>query len=128
MKNILLLVSSFSFYSLGFAQNMGIGTLTPHNSAVLELQSTDKGLLIPRTDTGMINSIGIPATGLLIYQSNANSFYFFDGTFWRTLASGAAIGATGPTGPVGTTGVAGSIGLTGLIGPTGNTGMQGLTG
>ena len=48
-----------------FAQdNVGIGTISPDPSALLEIQALDKGLLIPRTDTLSITN---PATGLLIY-------------------------------------------------------------
>ena len=70
----LLLITAFSFL---FSQNdnVGVGTLTPHQSAILELQSTNKGLLIPRADTGSVNAFGTPATGLLIFHRwPTNSF------------------------------------------------------
>lgn len=60
--------------------NVGIGTITPDPSALLEVQALDKGLLIPRTDT---LSIANPATGLLIYTATDSSFWYFDGIFWR---------------------------------------------
>jgi hypothetical protein len=64
-----------------FAQdNVGIGTITPDPSALLEVQALDKGLLIPRTDTLSITN---PATGLLIYTVTDSSFWYFDGIFWR---------------------------------------------
>lgn len=59
----------------GFSQNnMGIGTLNPDPSALLDLTATDKGILIPRlSDTG---NVPVPiATGLLIYQTSDNTFY-----------------------------------------------------
>ena len=65
-----------------FAQNnMGIGTLTPNPSALLDLKASNKGLLIPRiVDT---NNIVSPATGLLIYLVPTNNFYYFNGTYWN---------------------------------------------
>ena len=60
-----------------FAQNnMGVGTLNPDPSSILDLSSSDKGLLIPRImDT---NNVSSPATGLLIYLTSANNFYYFN--------------------------------------------------
>lgn len=123
------------------SQNVGFGTLTPDQSALLELQSTDKGVLIPRTDTLTVNNApGVPATGLLIYQTTDNIFYYFDGTFWKAIGSGGSgtqgptgpAGAAGATGPTGADGAAGITGATGadsnVPGPTGATGLTGPTG
>ncbi len=72
--------------------NVGIGTVTPDPSALLEVQSLDKGLLIPRTDTlSIIN----PATGLLIYTPTDSSFWYFDGIVWRQ-----GVGPQGDPGPL----------------------------
>jgi hypothetical protein len=126
----LLFISIVSFQfpiPYSFAQNnVGIGTLVPDSSAILELKSTNKGLLIPRTDTSSINALGAPATGLLIYQLIDNSFYYFDGVAWRILATGP--GPTGPTGPIGPQGLQGLQGATGQDGPTGAQGPAGADG
>ncbi len=71
--------------------NVGIGTITPDPSALVEIQASDKGLLIPRTDTLAIVN---PATGLLIYTPTDSSFWYFDGILWRR-----GIGPAGPEGP-----------------------------
>lgn len=121
---IFLLISS-----AGFSQNnnVGIGTLTPAPSALLELQSTDKGLLIPRTDTSTVNAAGNPATGLLIYQTTDNTFYYFDGFVWKQLGS-VSIGPTGPTGLQGAQGIQGPTGNDGAVGATGPQGAAGADG
>lgn len=72
--------------------NVGIGTITPDPSALLEIQALNKGLLIPRTDTLSITN---PATGLLIYTVTDSSFWYFDGILWRR-----GIGPQGPQGPL----------------------------
>ncbi len=70
---------------------VGIGTTTPDASAQLEVQSTSKGLLIPRvTDATAITS---PAKGLLVYQTGGTEgFYYNNGTpaspDWKMLSTG----------------------------------------
>jgi hypothetical protein len=75
--------------------NVGIGTLNPDPSALLEMQATDKGMLIPRMTSTQRSSIVSPATGLLVYQTDSLSpaapatFWYFDGTIWRPIISNA---------------------------------------
>ena len=64
-----------------------------HPSAISEFESSDKGILIPRTDTASI--ITPTATGLLIYQDSDDTFYYYDGSKWAAIAgSGASNSAT----------------------------------
>ena len=63
------------------AQSVGVGTTTPHSSALLHLQSTDQGVLIPRMLRTQRDAIPMPAHGLLVYQSDDTpGFYFNQGT------------------------------------------------
>lgn len=64
---------------------VGIGTLVPGPSAILELKSDKQGLLIPRMATSHRNNILSPAQGLLIYNTTTLSFNFFD-TTWKDLS------------------------------------------
>lgn len=67
--------------------NVGIGTISPNVSALLELSSTTKGILIPRLTTTQRNAIPSPAQGLLIFQTDGpRGFYFYDGT-WKAVSS-----------------------------------------
>lgn len=69
-----------------FAQ-VGIGTNTPDNSAMLDVQSTTKGLLTPRMTMLQRDGITSPQTGLLIYQTNGlTGFYLYDGVNWTRLS------------------------------------------
>ena len=54
------------------AQSVGIGTTTPVASSMLDITSTEKGMLIPRMDSNQRNAIVSPAQGLLIYQVKGN--------------------------------------------------------
>jgi len=94
MKNTQLLfwVLIFSISS-SFGQNIfpgsgaaGIGTTAPDSSSLLEIKSTSKGILIPRMTGAQRSAIVRPATGLLIYQTNgASGFYYYSGSAWTAV-------------------------------------------
>jgi len=65
-------------------QGVGIGISTPHASALLELSSTTKGLLLPRMNTVQRGAIGAVA-GLMVYDTDSKEFYQHDGTGWKKL-------------------------------------------
>ena len=62
-----------------FAQ-VGIGTTNPDASSILDVVSTDKGVLIPRLTTAEKNAIVNPANALLIFNLTTNSFEYNSGT------------------------------------------------
>ena len=67
----------------------GIGTITPNSSSLLEVVSTSKGVLIPRMTKAQRDAIAIPATGLLIFQTNSTpGFYYYNGAVWTALGKG----------------------------------------
>jgi hypothetical protein len=74
--------------------SIGIGTTTPSSSAVLDLSSTSKGILLPRMTDEQRIAITSPEAGLLVFQTNAPvGFYYFDGTDWLQLgAVGSGVG------------------------------------
>ena len=61
-------------------------------SAVLEMESTTKGMLPPRMTQAQMNSIPAPATGLVVYCTDCvpADLYLFDGTTFKSLAVGKA--------------------------------------
>ena len=54
---------------------IGMGTTTPHASALLDLQSSSRGLLLPRMSTTQRTSISNPAKGLVVYDSTESKTY-----------------------------------------------------
>jgi len=131
---VLLMVSTFTFFHSKkvFAQNIGInptGAL-PNTSAGLDVDFTNKGLLIPRISlTSNVDVITIPAptTSLLVYNTGTgglvpSGYYYWNGAQW------AFVGANGPTGPTGANGATGPTGANGATGPTGANGATGPTG
>src|SRR5437773_1732642 len=64
----------------------GIGTTTPNASSLLDIASTTKGMLTPRMTQAQRDAITAPATGLLIFQTDKTSgFYYYSGTAWKTI-------------------------------------------
>lgn len=102
------------------------------DSAIMNIASTEKGILIPRMTTTQRTNINSPAKGLLVFDNMTNSFWFYNGSDWSEIGGGA--GVQGPAGPKGDTGAQGPIGpkgdtgAQGLAGPKGDTGAQGLKG
>ena len=123
-KTILL---AFSYILLAGLQminaqtnNVGINTTTPDASAALDVVSTTQGMLVPRMTAAQRGFISSPATGLMVYQSDAPAgFYFYNGTAWTQLGAMGPQGFQGPQGTQGTTGSIGPQGNQGLTGPAG---------
>ena len=82
MKKATLLLF-FMIYSLSFAQvGINADNSAPDASAMLDIKSTSSGLLIPRMTAADRDNIATPATGLTVYVTDDNGFYYFDGTNW----------------------------------------------
>ena len=102
MKKIAL-IAIMLFTALGYAQ-VGINTNNPDASSALEIESTTGGILIPRLTLAQRDAIAAPATGLMIYQTDQTTgFYFYDGTTWTRIE-----GATGQQGATGEMGLDGN--------------------
>jgi len=81
--NVFLLLF-FIFLNHGYAQ-VGIGTDSPHSSAMLDLNSTEKGFLPPRISNRQRDAIENPATGLMIYNNSTNCINLFSGNYWEEI-------------------------------------------
>lgn len=89
-ETTIMLFCSFAIFTLS-AQNVGINNdgSSPDPSAMLDIKSNAKGLLIPRMTEVERNAIGAPATSLLIFQTDADAgFYYYTGTDWQKLGAG----------------------------------------
>ncbi|MBC7937718.1 MAG: tail fiber domain-containing protein [Rhizobacter sp.] len=87
MKKILLIVLIIVCARFAHAQSVGIGTSSPNASAMLEINSANKGLLLPRvTDTSAVST---PAKGLVVYSINNNKLWYYDGLRWQQTGTGA---------------------------------------
>ena len=58
----------------------------PAASAMLDVKSSTKGILLPRMTQAQRNAISSPAAGLLLYQTDGNAgFYYYSGSAWLYL-------------------------------------------
>ncbi|MFS4429105.1 hypothetical protein [Chryseobacterium sp. S90] len=84
------IISSYLFSQTG---GVGIGTSSPDASAILDINSTNKGVLAPRISLTSITdatTIPSPATGLLVYNTGTagltfTGYVFWNGSQWRGL-------------------------------------------
>lgn len=83
---IWMIIVLMLFANVTVAQ-MGIGTTTPEISSMLDVRSTSKGFLAPRMTTVQRNAIASPANGLVVYDTDLSSLYFFNGTVWSAIDS-----------------------------------------
>ncbi|MGG5486461.1 cell wall anchor protein [Gaetbulibacter sp. PBL-D1] len=88
MKKIKFIISIITlcigFNYNGFSQ-VGIGTTNPDPSSMLDISSTEKGMLTPRMTTTQRTAISSPAEGLLVFDTDENVFYFYNGGSWLPL-------------------------------------------
>ncbi len=83
------------------AQGVAInnGGTPAHSSAMLDVSATNKGMLAPRMTMTQRDAISSPATGLLIFQTDATpGFYYYNGTAWVAVSGGASGGYWNPSG------------------------------
>jgi len=73
-----------------------IGTIqAQNNSAIVDFESTEKGILIPRMQSVQRIAIINPADGLLVYDTDINAFLFFNGTTWVKINDNLLVNENG---------------------------------
>ena len=81
-------------WALSYSQ-VGINTTSPADGSILDVDSSEKGVLVPRVDISNLATIA-PITGgstesLLVYNTNTTTgegFYYWDGSMWVMLSTG----------------------------------------
>ncbi len=101
---IVLSTLFFLAYTNSYSQSgVGIGTSTPNANAVLDIvsSSNDKGILIPRLTstqrTAMNTSLTVSENGLMVFDTDLNGFYFWNGTAWNAITVVQDLQLTGNT-------------------------------
>jgi uncharacterized protein (TIGR02145 family) len=78
---VLLLNSSLLFSQIGINANGN----APDSTAGLDINFTDRGVLLPRMTTAQRNAISFPAEGLLIFNTTSKTLNVYNGTYWANL-------------------------------------------
>ena len=83
----------FLFIQVAYGQNIGINEdgSSPNGKAILDIKSTSKGIMIPRLTNDERSALGgsltTTETGMLVFDSEDASFYFWTGDTWTNLNS-----------------------------------------
>ena len=77
-KLTLLLFLLLVFLSFQLHAQIAINTQSPDTSSILELRSTEHGLLVPRMTSVKRRAISSPAEGLLVFDLDDNMFLFYN--------------------------------------------------
>ncbi|MFH2094998.1 MAG: tail fiber domain-containing protein [Bacteroidota bacterium] len=91
MKKLVFVALIMVYSAAIFAQNIAItddDAYTANPSAMLDVKSITKGLLVPRMTTTQRTAISSPAEGLLVYDTTEDEFFFFQTGVWTTISSG----------------------------------------
>ncbi|MBN1198192.1 MAG: hypothetical protein JXA23_02490, partial [Bacteroidales bacterium] len=92
MRNLYLIFATGLFLLCQNVLHAQVGINTtgaaPHTSAMLDVTSANKGLLIPRMNQAQRLLIITPAEGLMVYQTDGiNGFYYYNGSTWERLTN-----------------------------------------
>ncbi|MBX7047148.1 MAG: hypothetical protein K1X86_15065 [Ignavibacteria bacterium] len=98
---LFLLFFIFAFSNVNFGQGVGVNSSSAaaDTSAMLDVSSTTKGMLVPRMTSTQRTAISLPATGLIVYQTDGTAgFYYNSGTpaapSWVILLNGTTSNVT----------------------------------
>jgi hypothetical protein len=94
-KFFIILFSSFCLAAATKAQSVSVNTdgTTADASAILDVKSTTKGVLVPRVTTAQRTAIVSPASGLLVYDTDVKSFWYYNGTAWTNITGAGGGGS-----------------------------------
>ena len=114
MNRILLMGFASLLFGAVQAQSIAINNdgSTADASAILDIKSTTKGILVPRMTKTEKNNITSPAAGLMVFQTGPDStgFHYYNGSQWLWISSSAT--AWQLTGNSGTSAATNFIGTT----------------
>ena len=92
MKKIIITLLLIVNYLIIYSQNNSALSLSinatgtdANASSLLDIESTNHGILIPRMSSADRVAITTPATSLLVFDTDKGAFYFFNGSNWQNI-------------------------------------------
>jgi hypothetical protein len=81
----------YNLFMAGTADNylagsLGVGSIA-NASALLDVQSTTKGVRMPNMTTTQKNAISSPAAGLMVFDTTLSKLCVYSGAAWQTITS-----------------------------------------
>ncbi len=94
MKSLIFISLIFLSSLFTYSQSVGINEdgSVPDPSALLDIKSSSKGMLIPRMTSAERTGILNPGEGLLVYDNETASFWFYKAAGWTELVAGGGSG------------------------------------
>jgi hypothetical protein len=87
-KTILIAIMIFAGYALNAQVAVNKDGSSGNASAILDVKGTDGGMLVPRMTATEMGNIASPATGLMVFNTTENSFYYWNGSTWTAINAG----------------------------------------
>lgn len=84
MKRIIATLILLTAALLPGRAQTGWGTNTPHSSSALDIYSDTKGIFLPRMPSSVRTGIAA-AQGLLVFDTDTNTYWYYNGTIWIEL-------------------------------------------
>lgn len=88
-KAFFILILFLSILEMQAQNNVGIGTASPNEKAILDIRANDKGVLFPSLTTIQRNGIADPPNGLHIFNTDEQCLNFYDTAFnlWNSYCN-----------------------------------------
>jgi hypothetical protein len=85
------IITILVFFQFNFVYSQGVGInedgSEPNSSSILDVKSANKGLLIPRMTQAERNAIASPANGLMVFQTDGVSGFYYYESLWKLIGS-----------------------------------------
>src|SRR5690348_2539246 len=87
MKKLFFIPVILMLYICAFTQGVAINetNATPDATALLDISSHSKGVLIPRLHTAERTAIQSPAEALFVFDIDTHSFWFYTSNQWKEI-------------------------------------------
>lgn len=104
MKKFYLILMALAAFTANAQVRIATDQGAAHSKSMLEINSTDKGLLIPRLTTAQRTAItataDATADGLLVYDTDLKALYVYSGAAWNAIPNTASISSSSTIAPV----------------------------
>ena len=91
MRPLILYAIILAFTTIQLRAQIAINKTdsSPDTSAILDVSSTEQGMLLPRMTSPEREAINNPAQGLIVYDNESQSFWFYENSQWNEIRNGS---------------------------------------
>jgi hypothetical protein len=85
---VLIILLATNFWANAQVTISTDGSSATSSTALFEVKSTSQGVLIPRMTSAQRTAISSPANGLMVFDTDSATFWFYNSSHWHQLLSG----------------------------------------